>query len=61
MYRDPNSTATPLPRDPNDTSCDIGNDYPPVTTAGYYYNRKVSRYAQKHKISCEEAFKRLYK
>ena len=54
-------TSIPRPRDPNDTSCDIGNNYPPITTVGYYYNRKVCRYAQKHKISCEEAFKKLYK
>lgn len=60
-------TTTPRPRDPNDTSCSIGNDLPPVSpappviTVGYYYNRKVSRYSRKHKISCKEAFKRLYK
>ena len=54
-------TSIHRPKDPNDTSCDIGNNYPPITTVGYYYNRKVSRYARKHKISCKEAFKKLYK
>ena len=61
LNSNPDSTATQVLKDPNDTSCDIGNNYPPITNYGSYYNRKVIRYAQKHKISCEEAFKRLYK
>lgn len=54
-------TSISRPKDPTDTSCDIGNNYPPITAVDYYYNRKVCRYAQKHKISCKEAFKKLYK
>lgn len=49
-------TSTPKPRDPNDTSS--SNNFGPVNRL---YNRKVWRYAQAHKISAEEAFKRLYK
>ena len=52
------STETPKPRDPNDTSMST-NDFPALNFR--CYNRKVSRYAKKYKITCEEAFKRLYK
>lgn len=50
------STMTPTPRDPNDTSS--SNNFGPINRL---YNRKVWRYARAHKISAEEAFKRLYK
>ena len=42
--------------DPNDTSS--SNNFGPINRL---YNRKVWRYAKAHKISAEEAFKRLYK
>lgn len=61
LEADPDSTATPVPRDSNDTSSDFRYNNPPIMTIGGSYNRKVCRYAKKHKISCKEAFKRLYK
>ena len=52
-----NSTETPRPKDPNDTST-TNNVGEPIKL---YYNRRVARFAKKHKLSYDEAFKRLYK
>lgn len=50
-------TSTPRAKGPNDTSIDGGNNF--IGILGY--NRKVCRYAKKHHITSEEAFKKLYK
>lgn len=50
-------TSMPQPRDLNDTST-TNNVGEPIKL---YYNRKVCRFAKKHKLSYDEAFKRLYK
>ena len=56
---DPESTAMPtLPTEYDSTISRHNN--PPIATR-FGYNRKVSRYAKKHGITQEEAFKRLYK
>jgi len=57
---DPSSTAIELPTS-YDSTATSNNNYPGNINYSYYYNRKVSRYAKKHKITCEQAFKRLYK
>lgn len=58
-------TATPVPRDPNDTSTfDIFDrllEVKPCVLPEPYFNRGCKRYAKKHKISLEEAFNRLCK
>ena len=57
---DPESTAmSTFLKDYDSTVSDYGNN-PPVTVK-FGYNRKVCRYAKKHNITEEEAFKRLYK
>jgi len=58
MDSDPESTAIPLPKDYDSTASDYGNNQPVAIKFGY--NRKVCRYAKKHGITEEEAFKRLY-
>ena len=55
---DPNDTSYHRRSDPNDTST-TNNDFPALNFQ--CYNRKVCRYAKKHNITEEEAFKRLYK
>ena len=57
---DPESTAIPtLPTEyDSTTSCHCNNQ---PTAIKFGYNRKVSRYAKKHGITADEAFKRLYK
>ena len=50
-------TSMPISRDSNDTSMHEGNNFIGVLR----YNRKVCRYAKKHHITEEEAFKKLYK
>ena len=54
------STAMPvLPTEyDSTTSCHSNN---PPTVIKFGYNRRVSRFAKKHGITEEEAFKRLYK
>ena len=57
---DPESTAMPA----HPTEYDSATSYPcnnqPVAIK-FGYNREVCRYAKKHGITEEEAFKRLYK
>ena len=60
LNSDPKSTMPELPTSYDNTATS-NNNYPENINYTYYYNRKVSRYAKKHKITCEEAFKRLYK
>jgi hypothetical protein len=57
---DPESTTMPaLPTEyDSTTSCHSNN--PPIAIK-FGYNRRVSRFAKKHGITEEEAFKRLYK
>ena len=57
LNSDPDSTAMELPTsyDSTSTTNNIGE---PIKL---YYNRKVARFAKKHKLSYDEAFKRLYK
>ena len=43
-----------------DTSTD-GNYAIPMLPDEYFYNRKVRRYAKKHNVSLEKAFKGIYK
>ncbi len=62
-------TSTPVPKDPNDTSYDnpFGNTpeglmvAKPIPVSEPYFNRDCRRYAKKHGLTLEEAFKRLYK
>jgi hypothetical protein len=54
-------TLTPLPKDPNDTSGPDRNYQGNSCWPKVYYTRYVRRYAKKHKITVEQAFKRLYK
>ena len=57
---DPESTAMPtLPTEYDSTTSHHYNNQPMGIKFGY--NRKVSRYAKKHHITEEEAFKILYK
>ena len=56
---DPNSTAVLPTSYSSETTTSTSYDNPPVINLGY--NRKVCRYAKKHKITVEQAFKRLYK
>jgi len=53
---DPTDTSMPLPTS-YDSTASPGNNTP----IDLRHNRKVCRYAKKHKITAEEAFKRLYK
>ena len=57
LKSNPDSTAIELPTsyDSTSTTNNIGE---PIKL---YYNRKVARFAKKHKLSYDEAFKRLYK
>lgn len=50
------NTLTPVTKNPNDTS--TSTNFEPSFRP---YNRKVWRYAKKHKLTVEQAFKRLYK
>ena len=50
-------TSMPQPRDPNDTSTEGNNNF----IGTLRHNRKVCRYAKKHHITEEEAFRKLYK
>ncbi len=57
-------TTTPIPKDHNDTSYD--NPFglatvKPIPVPDPYFNRECRRYAKKHGLTLEEAFKRLYK
>ncbi len=56
---DPESTAVQLPKEYDSTASTYGNNSLPIDVK-LGYNRKVSRYAKKHNITEEEAFKRLY-
>ena len=57
---DPESTAMPtLPTEYDSTTSHHSNNSSMAIKFGY--NRKVSRFAKKHGITEEEAFKRLYK
>ena len=57
---DPESTAMPnLPTEYDSTTSHHSNNPPMAIKFGY--NRKVCRYAKKHNLTEEEAFKRLYK
>ena len=57
----------PVEVDPTDTSVQLPTSYDSTASQSnnipvdLRHNRKVCRYAKKHKISTEEAFKRLYK
>ena len=53
---DPTDTSMPLPTS-YDSTASHSNNIP----IDLRHNRKVCRYARKHKITTEEAFKRLYK
>ena len=59
------STETPKPKDPNDTSnsnfFDELIEVKPIPVPDPYFNRECRRYAKKHGLTLEEAFKRLYK
>ena len=57
LKSNPDSTATELPTSYDNTST-TNNVGPEITN---WYNRKVCRYAKKHNITEEEAFKKLYK
>lgn len=50
-------TSMLTPEDPNSTFSSIDNNW----LAFEPYNRKTRRYAKKHKITEEAAFKKLYK
>ena len=54
-------TFTQLPESPNDTSGPYRNYPQDNYWPKPYYNRRVIRYAKKHKITAEQAFKKLYK
>jgi len=57
---DPESTAMlTLPTEYDSTTSCYSNNPPMAIKFGY--NRRVSRFAKKHGITEEEAFKRLYK
>ena len=57
---DPESTAMPtLPTEYDSTTSHHSSNSSMAIKFGY--NRKVSRFAKKHGITEEEAFKRLYK
>jgi hypothetical protein len=56
---DPNSTVVLPASYSSETATSTSYNNPPVTNLGY--NRKVYRYAKKHRITTEQAFKRLYK
>ena len=61
---DPNSTAVELPTSYSNTSQrPSGNDvqFDSCIPEDIVYNREVRRYAKKHNITYEKAFKRLYK
>ena len=68
MRKSINDTSNTQGYNPNDTSYKseenlldgIPNSIPMVDV-DYGYNREVRRYAKKHNLSCEKAFKRLYK
>ena len=57
----------PIEVNPTDTSVQLPTSYDGTASQGnnipvdLRHNRKVCRYAKKHKITAEEAFKRLYK
>lgn len=53
-------TSTPLPTSYDNTMQTPSNNGSP-DIINLSYNRKVCRYARKHRITVEEAFKRLYK
>ena len=55
---DSNDTSTPLPKEYSNTTSDLSNNSVMIK---FGHNRKVCRYAKKHGITQEEAFKRLYK
>ena len=57
LKSNPDSTATELPTSYDSTST-TNNVGEPIKL---YYNRKVVRFAKKHKLSYDKAFKRLYK
>jgi len=59
LESDPNSTAVLPTSYSSETATSTSYNNPPITNLGY--NRKVCRYAKKHKITVEQAFKRLYK
>ena len=56
LNSDPSSTMTELPTSYDSTASHSNN-----ILIDLRHNRKVCRYAKTHKITCEEAFKRLYK
>ena len=56
LNSDLSSTMPELPTSYDSTASSSSN-----TPIDLRHNRKVCRYAKKHKITCEEAFKRLYK
>lgn len=56
---DPNSTTILPTSYSSETATSTSCNNPPVINLSY--NRKVCRYAKKHKITVEQAFKRLYK
>ena len=55
----PESTAMPTLPTEYDSTTSHHNNNPPMAIK-FGYNRRVSRYAKKHGITQEEAFKRLY-
>ena len=59
MDSDPESTVIQLPKEYDSTASTYGNNSLPVGIK-LGYNRKVCRYAKKHGISEEKAFKILY-
>lgn len=54
------NTSTSLPTSYDNTMQTPSNNGSP-NIINLSYNRKVYRYAKKHRITVEEAFKRLYK
>jgi len=56
LNSDPSSTMIELPTSYDSTASHSNN-----ILINLRHNRKVCRYAKKHKITTEEAFKRLYK
>lgn len=56
---DPNSTVVLPTSYSSETTTSTLYNNPPVINLSY--NRKVCRYAKRHKITVEQAFKRLYK